>query len=624
MMNYNIRSEEIARAAAELSGQFGFALSREGIPVDVEEGAEEAALVYDKGRLLVCVRKRVQIFYALRRFAELCRESVPAQPIKISLNGTFHELCYMLDCSRNAVPREETLFSLIRHLAVLGYDSFGLYMEDTFRVEGYPYFGYLRTPFTAEQLRRTDAYCKLFGIELIPFIQTLAHFNTLIRHYAMADLFDVNDILLVGEQKTYDFIEALIATCASCFSSRRMNIGMDEAYMLGRGKYMDLHGARDRFDIMAEHLEKVIGICKKYGFSPMMWSDMFFSLTMNGQYAEGLPPEVIQKVPEGVELIYWDYCSTDEAHYDAMIRKHRAFPNEIGFAGGAWKWLGYTPDNRYAFASCEAAARACVKEGVEHFIVTGWGDNGADCSVFATLPSLYACSCINAGEPLKGERFEAGFELFAGMPFDAFMTVDLCNRLTDHDDVEEKNSANKYLLFNDVLLGTLDTTVEEGLGERYAAHARALLAAERQAGKWSYLFETQRRLAEVLEIKSEIGIRLRAAYQQGDREALRAECGRLKELCVRVDAFYRALLAQWERENMPHGFDVQDLRIGALERRLHSAIRKTEAYLAGEVGEIPELGEELLCFMGHGTEFEKDLDQCEWRWRRMSSVNVNE
>ena len=589
------------------------------MPVESRTGAFK--IEYNGERVIISAEKKAQFFYALKLLAD---EGLPKVGKPIFPKSSFGDLTYMLDCSRNAVPKMETLKELIRHLAVLGYNTLGLYMEDTFAVEEYPYFGYLRTPFTGEEIREADDYCKRFGIELVPYIQTLAHFGTLTRHYAMDRLFDTGDILLVDDGEVYRFLEALISACAKYFTSRNINIGMDEAYMLGRGRYLDLNGYRSRFDIMAEHLRKVVEICEKYGFTaPMMWSDMFFSQAMSAQYGDDLPAHVAESLPKNVELIYWDYCSTDERHYKAMIEKHRVFKNKIGFAGGAWKWLGFTPDNRYSFASCAAAARACAANKIGRFIVTGWGDNGAECSVFATLPALLYCSRINYGKFALNASYKRSFSNLTGVRFNDFITVDLCNRVTENDDVEEKNSANKYLLFNDVLLGTLDTTVSEGLGKLYASHARALRRAEKRAGRWSYLFETQYRLACVLALKADMGIRLRKAYKAGDREELTlCLCG-LREILKRLSSLYAAFSAQWERENRPNGFDVQDLRFGALIQRIQSAVRKLEKHLANG-DPIPELGENLLDHMGHGEAFEIDPDQCEWRWRRMTSVNVNE
>ncbi len=614
-MRFFIENEEYSAAAEELAS-VGIETGKGGIPTRITEGEKGLRISLEGGMLAIGVSKRVQAFYALK----LVADADPCGDFFYEGEPAFDDLTYMLDCSRNAVPKPETVESLIRHLAVMGYDSLGLYLEDTLVLPGYPYFGYLRDPYTKEDIVRLDSYCAKFGIRLVPYIQTLAHFNSLTRHYAMGHLFDTGDILLVGEEETYKFLEALIATCADCFSSRDINIGMDEAAMLGRGVYLDRNGYRPRFDIMKEHLERVLAICKKYGFKPMMWSDMFYSLIAG--IREGESPA--GKIPEGVELIYWDYYETNESHYAKILKEYRTLACPLGFAGGAWKWLGYTPDNRFSFVSCEMSARACIKEGIRRYIVTGWGDNGAECSPFATLPALLYCARINYGMFGIDGRFKAAFSNLTGVSYDDFITVDLCNRVTAWDNVEEKNSANKYLLFNDVLLGTLDTTVCEGLGALYRTHARKLRAAKGRTGAWSYLFETQYALARVLSYKADLGIKLRRAYREGNRAELIKLLRTLKVLPSEIENFYRALRRQWERENRVNGFDVQDIRIGALKQRIYVARNKLSQYLAGETDCIPELEEELLDHMAHGKEFETDPDQCEWRWRRMTSVNVNE
>ena len=77
----------------------------------------------------------------------------------------------------------------------MGYNTLELYAEDTYRVEGEPYFGYLRGGYTAAEIKDIDAYALQHGVELIPCIQTLAHFNNTVKLPVYRDIVDTADIL---------------------------------------------------------------------------------------------------------------------------------------------------------------------------------------------------------------------------------------------------------------------------------------------------------------------------------------------------------------------------------------------------------------------------------------------
>ena len=54
---------------------------------------------------------------------------------------------------------------------------------------------------------------------------------------------------------------------------------MDEAHMLGLGKYLRLNGYKNQHEIMLHHLDLVTKQCHAAGYHPMIWSDMFFRMT---------------------------------------------------------------------------------------------------------------------------------------------------------------------------------------------------------------------------------------------------------------------------------------------------------------------------------------------------------
>lgn len=498
----------------------------------------------------------------------------------------------MLDCSRNAVVRPDQVKKYIDILQRLGYNSLMLYTEDTYEVDNQPYFGYLRGRYSQAEMKEMDAYARDHGVELIPCIQTLAHVNAIVRWNAYKPIVDTDDILLCGAPGTYELLEDIFATLEKCFTSRTVHIGMDEAHMVGLGKYLNQHGYQNRFDILLKHLEKVCEIAKKHGFRPIMWSDMFFRLASGGDYYsyESFDKSVTDGVPEELGLVYWDYYYTDKAHYDGMIEAHQQFRNEIWFAGGLWTWAGFAPKNGFSIATLDAAAPSLREHQVENVFFTIWGDDTAECSHLAVLPSLYY-----AAKKMQGindlEAIKAGFEKEFGIPYDAFMLLDLPD--TTDDTPNTASNPEKYMFYNDPFAGVMDCTVPEGFEPRYLECARKLKQyADHE--EYGYLFDTMAKLCEFLQLKFTIGVRTRKAYREGDRKALAALVEDYDRLLIRLENFYQAHKKRWFIDNKPHGFDVQDLRMGGLKQRIIHCTERLDQYLRGRIDRIEELEENIL------------------------------
>ncbi len=602
----------------ELTKDFNINIDNNGLVVEFIN-SDNYRIIKENNEFKIYVNKKIQISHSLGYLSSIDLNNFTLKDFEVNFDG----LSYMADCSRNAVIKVDVLKKLIRHLAFLGYTAMGLYIEDTFEMENEEYFGYLRNRYTKEDLKEINNYGNLLGVEVIPYIQTLAHLNGMMRWGEYFDIVDCHDILLVGNDKTYKLIDKIFATMSECFSTKRINIGMDEAHFLGRGNYLAQNGYKDRYDVMKQHLELLTPIIEKYNFKPMMWSDMYFRFVCGGEYygTDGkLDAKISKDIPENMQLVYWDYYHLDNT-YDQMLKKHKHFNREIIFAGGAWKWIGFTPDNRYSIEASKKALKACIKHGIKDVVITGWGDNGAECSVFAILPSLFYNSTVMYN--VSKEYYNQYFKSFTDVEYNDFMTLDLANRISKKPLVSEKNSSNKYLLYNDILLGIKDSTVEEGFNDLYKSHASKLNRVIKKDTKWNYLFETQYGLTKALSIKSELGIKLRNAYKNNDLiklELLKRDCKKLIQL---LDKFNDSMLEQWTFENRANGFDVIDLRMGALKQRINYAIKKIDKYLNKEIESIEELEEIILDFHGKKHEHQKPKDICEYRWLTVSSVNVN-
>ena len=152
---------------------------------------------------------------------------------------------------------------------------------------------------------------------------------------------------------------------------------------------------------------------------------------------------------------------------------------------------------------------------------------------------------------------------------------------------------SKYLLYNDCFTGLLDSTIAGGEGEAYAAAAKRLKRVAKDT-EWRPLFESQQMLCEVLAIKAELGVRTHEVYCSKDKEALFLLIKDYQLLLKKLDKFYRAFKAMWFLINKPHGFDVQDIRLGGIMQRLESSKERLESFASGEIDSIPELEEKVL------------------------------
>ena len=301
---------------------------------------------------------------------QLDKDSVhKEEPVIFPKNG------YMMDCSRNSVFTVEKIKSFIRIMAKLGMNDLLLYTEDTYEVPEEPYFGTYRGRYSQEEIREIDAYAQLFGIELIPCIQTLAHLKNALKWPMGTALKDTDDILFVGKEKVYQFIEEMLRSVKSSFSTHRVHLGMDEAVTLGLGNYLMQNGYKKSSELIKEHSSRVFDICKKLDLEPMIWSDMYLTSNTGSTYYD---TEAIRnttqwvKPDEGLGLVYWDYYNDDESIYHTLLQAHENLSDHTIFAGGSWIWNGISPNYSRTFKCTLTGLKACREHHLKYSVPAGW------------------------------------------------------------------------------------------------------------------------------------------------------------------------------------------------------------------------------------------------------------
>ncbi len=539
----------------------------------------------------------------------------------------FDTVGMMADVSRNAVLKVESVKKLARLSALEGMNALMLYTEDTYEMKEYPYFGHLRGRYTAAELREIDDYCDMLGIELIPCIQTLAHLNAIFEWPAFDSFKDCDDILITGEEQVFTMIECMFKTMSENLRSRKINLGLDEAKMLGAGRYVDKNGYKKRVDIMLDHLKKVTELCKKYGYEPRMWSDMFFRSLNKGVYrvpGTVIPKEVVDSVPPDLTLVYWDYREPKKESYDEMFRQHSAFNNPIAFAGGDSSWYGIVPLTRLGYLATKSALTSAKEHGIREVYCTMWKDDGAACSFFSDLHVLFAygeiCWSGDADEVRLRGRMET-----VGISFDDMLAIEDINDLPTRTKFgEHEANPNKYIFYENIMTGKFSAHIPRGSAEHFAKEGARMRECAERAGDYRYIYETLAALCDVLAVKAELGKELYRAYQANDREALAELAGeRIETVKALAEEFRVAFRAQWLRESKSFGFDVMDIRIGGLIAQLDTAQYLLGEYLGGRIDNIDELEAERLPY-GFGGNVKADGDTILLnRWQRMGGQVVS-
>ncbi len=580
-----------------LSDFYGFTLGNGGVTVTAEP-CEEGYGVEKTGNTAVLRYSQKTLFFtAFSHLMQRYGEDFSLQKPHIGRLGI------MRDCARNGIMSEKGFRETAIYCAMMGYTYFELYGEDLLEIPEYPYLGINRGRYSKEELRRMDEYAQIFGIELVPCIQTLAHLPHIFRHDAFAEINDMQDILLVDDEKTYAFIDAVIGFCAEAFTSRHINIGMDEAHMLGFGRYMQSHGfPADRTGLFLKHLNRVLEICRKYGFQPSMWSDMIFKVAMDihvpqayvGMEGKTMDKAFVESFPKDVTLIFWDYYNFNQDFYDDVFRRHFEITDNVSFAGGVWTWQGFTPFNTMAEAIIEPQVASILKNSCKDVLMTAWGDGGGDCLLWTAASTLLftAEKLSNGGD--RDELNARALTIF-GNTYDDLKAIEEVEK-TREDSIENTvknhhgNNPTKYLLFNDPLCGVLDAHVYPELKEMFARNAAEMKAVADKNGKLARYFESMYRLARCVEVKATLGVDITAAYKAGDKEALlKIAQERIPECLARFEQFADYYKKLWLTENKRFGFEVNDIRFGTVKKRLAHAKERIEKFARGEVERIEEL-----------------------------------
>ncbi|HET6409790.1 MAG TPA: family 20 glycosylhydrolase, partial [Chthoniobacteraceae bacterium] len=500
------------------------------------------------------------------------------QPIED--HAFFERQGIMFDVARNAALSPKAFRKWFSQMFLMGYNHASLYLEDMLTLEGEPYFGYLRGRYTEEELRQIDEDGAAFGIEVTAAIQTLSHLAQVLKWPAYKGIKRNAHTVGIGKAATYQLIEKMVKMVSQSIRSRRIHIGMDEA-------------PQTRFSEFQEHLKKVNAICQNYGYNSVdIWSDMYFRLnSQTHDYYDKkivIPKSMAGCVPEGVNLVYWDYNTFDEKFYAEWIGKHQELSGGKlpSMAAGLWTWRNsFWYSQRRINSTVTPAIAACRQTGVKAVLFTMWRDDGAYCHYESTLGGLaYA-----ADRCFRNDRWTAEtFDTVIGVPHAAILAV------SSIDD----NLFPTMIAWDDPLIGVahkmfnrVDAKLLDKAASGYAEILKTLAPVAEITEPVDFAFGVA--MVRFLYEKIVFQQRLDKAYAEKDRVETGRLANAIPELISVFEGFIDAFRRQWQNAHRPFGLEVMQARFGCQLLRLRDAKMRLEDYAAGRIDTLEELDEEI-------------------------------
>lgn len=582
--------EHWEEALSELREDLGIELGKAGIDVTCVPG-DELAVESDGKSVTLTWAAPIQFYRAVSLIP------LPLTACSIREKARFQSSGIMFDCSRNAVLKPQALRFFFRKMALMGLNLGMMYTEDTYEVPGQPFFGYKRGRYTYDELKALDDYASLFGIELCPCIQTLGHLKRILHWPAYHHLRDNDEVLLADLDETYELLDQMIHAATAPYRSKRIHLGMDEAYGVGLGAHLTRYGYEDPHSVIGRHLSRVLGICDKYGLHAMMWSDMYFHLDGRNYHSPGLPSEKAKAaVDPRITLMYWDYYQPKEEAYADALYKHAQFPAPTVFAGGIWTWIGPAPDYPTTLQNTVSGLTACAKANIPLALATAWGDNGGECNLTAALLGLQLYGELTFRPDYDEDELARRFRRCCHADAQAFLDLSLLNYMPGmKDNPSDPVNACKFMLYQDPLIqlfeaDTAGYAMAEHFGSLVTRYARYAL----ENPDYALLFDFYTALANALALKCVWHEQAGDAVRSRNREQAAALADGIPATVEALDTLRVVWRRLWESTNKPNGFEIIEVRMGGIAARMATAGEKMRAFALGQVDTIPELEEQAL------------------------------
>ncbi|MCW8133771.1 MAG: family 20 glycosylhydrolase [Planctomycetota bacterium] len=322
---------------------------------------------------------------------------------------------------KGLTPNLATLKEFLERAAYYKFNAVLVEYEDRFPFECLPD---VRGPqaFTPETLKEFLAFAEQHGLEVVPLVQTLGHWEFILRHEKYRELAEAPDVpqqVCPSNPKAQKLIKEMIREIVAAHPhSEYIHLGADETWQLGQCHVCRAAGQKKngKHELFLDHVLKCVRQVKAAGKHALIWDDML----------REMPPELVKKVPKDTGVCYWKY-NGHGGQYKAELLPQLPMYREAGFPifgcsaiKGAGEFYTAAPGYRQRMDNVDWWVEAAETQpnAFRGHIATAWARFNSNLTPCDPLPSiwpsaLYAAERSWVGLGSSRESFErrllAGF-----------------------------------------------------------------------------------------------------------------------------------------------------------------------------------------------------------------------
>ena len=382
-----IQKDASELAQAELSTETGEtvlslekdgSLDEQGYSLEISENGIEITYNDEEGAYYAAVTLYQMMFQA--------GNELPCLTIEND-HPDFQYRGFMVDISRNRMPRVETLKRVIDIGESLKMNQMFLYFESFSYAYSLEEVWAGTEPLTPEQAKEVDNYALSKGITVIPVQNSFGHSYAWIHKYPELGDKPESDVLNIFNPDTQRLLDMIYKDLAEGFSSRNLVICGDETHNIDpvngkaaegwKAKFPD-RGEPSAADLYLDSMDIINDIAGKDNDRQVMyWADMIVNHNAFEQAKE---------IMDGAIIMDWGYNETYD--FESHAVKFEEYDMPFYVCPGDNSWSTIVGNTTKTSINAENAALAGIKHGAVGYMMTNWGDYGHYQNIITQYPGI--------------------------------------------------------------------------------------------------------------------------------------------------------------------------------------------------------------------------------------------